>query len=178
MSGRESPEAPEKQPADAAGAERGIRIGLVSDTHGRMRAGVLERLAGVLRILHAGDVGSPDVLRELELVAPVTAVFGNTDSWELRRSLPREARIEEAGRRIVVVHGDALGSPTPARLALAYPDADIIVFGHTHHAGVERRDGRLMINPGSAGPARFHLKPSIAILTLADSTEAVEILEL
>src|SRR5512142_2670996 len=90
------------------------RIGLISDTHGKLRPEVFAAFEGVLRILHAGDVGTRDVLVELEAIAPVTAVFGNTDHGELRRTLPQVAVVEEAGRRIVVVHGDALGSPTPA----------------------------------------------------------------
>ncbi len=155
-----------------------VRIGLISDTHGRLRPEVFPALEGVLRILHAGDVGSPDILIELEAIAPVTAVYGNVDTFELRQRLPRLARIEEAGRRIVVVHGDALGSPTPAKLAAAYPEADVIVYGHTHVAKVERVGGMLVINPGAAGPARFHLKPSVAILTLEPGDERVEVVRL
>ncbi len=155
-----------------------MRIGLISDTHGRLRPEVFPALEGVLRILHAGDVGSPDILIELEAIAPVTAVYGNVDTFELRQRLPRVARIGEAGRRIVVAHGDALGSPTPTKLAATYPEADVIVYGHTHIAKVERVGRTLVVNPGAAGPARFHLKPSLAILTLEPGDERVEIVAL
>lgn len=155
-----------------------VRIGLISDTHGKLRPEVFPALAGVLRILHAGDVGGAHILIELEAIAPVTAVFGNTDTFELRGKLPREARVEEAGRRIVVVHGDALGSPTAGKLAREYPEADVIVYGHTHVAKAERVGRTLVINPGAAGPARFHLGPSVAILTLAPGAERVEIVPL
>ncbi|HEX9106267.1 MAG TPA: metallophosphoesterase family protein [Longimicrobiales bacterium] len=155
-----------------------VRLGLISDTHGLLRPSVFDRLQGVLRILHAGDVGREDILRELEVIAPVTAVYGNTDGWELRRRLPQVAQVEEAGRRITVVHGDVPGSPTPARLAAAHGQADIIVYGHTHQARVERVGRTLVVNPGAAGPARFKLGPSLAILTLEGDEERVELLEL
>jgi len=154
-----------------------VRLGLISDTHGLLRPGVFERFHGVLRILHAGDVGGEHILRELEAIAPVTAVYGNTDGWELRRRLPEVARVEEAGRRIVVVHGHVPGSPTPARLAAAHPDADIVVYGHTHQPKIERVGRTLVLNPGAAGPARFKLKPSVALLVLGED-EQVEVLEL
>jgi putative phosphoesterase len=163
----------------AGGAQApSVRIGLISDTHGRLRPELFERLAGVQRILHAGDVGSGDLLVELDAIAPVTAVYGNVDGWELRRTLPQVARVEEAGRIIVVVHGDSVGSPTPGRLVREHPGADVIVYGHTHQPRVERVGACLVVNPGSAGPARFHLKPSFGILTLDGDGEHVEILEL
>ena len=154
-----------------------VRLGLISDTHGLLRPTVFERFDGVLRILHAGDVGSADLLAGLEVIAPVTAVYGNTDGWELRRRLPGVARVEEAGRRIVVVHGDVPGAPTPAKLAAAHPEADIVVYGHTHHSRVERVGRTLVVNPGAAGPARFNLRASVALLTLA-ADERVQMLEL
>ncbi len=154
-----------------------VRIGLISDTHGLLRPGVFDAFQGVLRILHAGDVGGEDILTELEAIAPVTAVYGNTDGWALRRRLPEVAEVEEAGRRIVVVHGHNPGSPTPARLASAHPDADILVYGHTHQARVEQVGRTLVVNPGAAGPARFKLKPTVALLVLGEDVN-VEVLEL
>ncbi len=167
---------PDAAPASAPAPS--VRIGLISDTHGRLRPELFERLAGVQRILHAGDVGSRDLLVELETIAPVTAVYGNVDGWELRRMLPQVARVEDAGRTIVVVHGDGAGSPTPARLVRDHPEADVVVYGHTHQPRVERVGTCLVVNPGSAGPARFHLKPSFGILTLDGDGEHVDILEL
>lgn len=154
-----------------------MRIGLISDTHGLLRPQVFDALAGVERILHAGDVGGEDILLELGTIAPVDAVFGNTDDHLLRASLPAELGLTLAGHEIVVVHGDVLGSPTPAGLRGRWPSADIIVYGHTHVQKIDR-DGALTINPGAAGPARFRLKPSVAILTLTEGAADVELVEL
>lgn len=154
-----------------------MRIGLISDTHGKLRAEVFEHFAGVEMILHAGDIGSVDILIELEALAPVAAVYGNTDRFEVRARVPDVARVEAAGRTIVVTHGDQLGSPTPEGLRAAFPAADIIVYGHTHRPLVDRGEGRLVVNPGAAGPRRFDLLPSIGIMTLGDTVE-VEIVEL
>ncbi|MFN7456996.1 MAG: metallophosphoesterase family protein, partial [Gemmatimonas sp.] len=106
-------------------------IGLISDTHGLVRPEVFEALAGVSQILHAGDVGPADVLAELGTIAPIRAVYGNTDAPG-RPDLVE--RIEDVidGVRIVVTHGHELGSPTPPKLVGAYPSADVIVYGHTH----------------------------------------------
>jgi uncharacterized protein len=145
-----------------------MRLGLIADTHGVLRPRVHELFAGVDRILHAGDVGETtgaDVLAELELLAPVTAVYGNVDTGALRRRLPRVARIEVDGFEIVVTHGDQLDSREPAALKEAYPRADVIVFGHTHRALIHSlEDYTLVINPGAAGAARFDAKPSVAIM--------------
>ena len=132
-----------------------------------MRPEVFDRLRGVELILHAGDVGGRGVLDELRAIAPIHAVFGNTDapgepSLESRLDLTLE------GLSVHVSHGHELGSPTPARLLVAY-DADVIVYGHTHKPLVERSGGRLVINPGAAGPRRFNLKPSVARLVIGDS---------
>ena len=144
-----------------------MKIGLISDTHGRLRNEVFDLFDGVDRILHAGDIGPPDLLTELETIAPVTGVTGNTDGPELRALLPEVAELELEGRRIVVVHGHRLGSPTPSGLRQAHPAADIIVFGHTHRPLIDR-SGPLVVNPGSAGAARFGIPPSVGILTLGE----------
>ena len=153
-----------------------MKIGLISDTHGRLRPEVFEILEGVERVLHAGDVGPASLLVELEAIAPVTAVWGNTDGFELRSMLPEIAELELAGERVVVVHGHQLGSPTPPALRSAHPDAAVILYGHTHRPLVER-EGALVVNPGSAGAARFGIPPSVGILTLGASP-AVELIEL
>lgn len=155
-----------------------MRIGLISDTHGLLRPEVFDHFTGVEHILHAGDVGSTDLLIELEVIAPVTAVYGNTDGFELRARLPAVAALELGGREIVVIHGDQFGTPTPPALRSAYPAADIVVFGHTHRPVVDRGDGKVVVNPGAAGPRRFDLKPSVGILTLTDDEITVEIVEL
>lgn len=154
-----------------------MRIGLISDTHGRLRAEVFDLFRPVERILHAGDIGGMSLLVELEAIAPVTAVFGNTDGFDVRAEVPAVAALELAGRKVVVVHGDQLGSPTPDGLRRAHPDADIIVYGHTHRPLVDDASGVLVVNPGSAGAPRFGIPPSVAILTL-DEEASVELLEL
>jgi putative phosphoesterase len=152
------------------------RIGLISDTHGLLRAEVHAALAGVEQILHAGDVGGDEILDELALIAPVRAVFGNTD-------LPDDPRLSATidlvldGVRIHVSHGHELGAPKPERLLARYA-ADVIVYGHTHQALVVSADGRLVVNPGSAGPARFDLKPSVAILEISRGAATARIIDL
>lgn len=153
-----------------------MRIGLISDTHGRLRPEVFELFRGVDHILHAGDVGPADLLVELEAVAPVTAVWGNTDGFDLRARLPEIAAVELAGVRIVVAHGHQLGSPTAPALRRAHPEAAVIVFGHTHRPLVDPGPA-LVVNPGSAGAARFGIPPSVGILTLAGGATA-ELMEL
>lgn len=155
-----------------------MRIGLISDTHGRLRPEVLTHFEGVHLILHAGDVGSADILTALEAVAPVHAVYGNTDGFALRGRLRAEVSLRLEGRVLVLVHGDAFGSPTPAKLQAAWPDADIIVFGHTHRPTLETLGTALVINPGAAGPARFNLRPSIAILELGSGPPAARVIDL
>ena len=152
-------------------------IGLISDTHGMLRASVHTALAGVELILHAGDVGGDEILDELLLIAPVRAVYGNTDS----HSDPRlSAYLSETigGLRIHVSHGHEVGSPTPARLLDAYA-ADVIVYGHTHRQLVARADdGRLVVNPGAAGARRFKLEPSVGRVTIRDGRAEIEIIAL
>jgi uncharacterized protein len=144
-----------------------MRLGIIADTHGQLRPQVFEVFAGVDHILHGGDVGPPALLEELEALAPVTAVYGNTDGTALRARLPQVARIQLDGFRIVVTHGDQYGSPTPEKLNAAFPDAEIIVFGHTHRPLLTLVDQVVTVmNPGAAGPARFDLKPSVGIMEL------------
>lgn len=155
--------------------EEPIIIGLVSDTHGLVRNGLFRALAGVSEILHAGDVGGREVLDALSVIAPVHAVYGNVDSID--GILPDEIVTEAGGLSIHVSHGHEVGSPTPAKLLARY-SANILVFGHTHHALVERSGSRLVINPGAAGPRRFEVKPSVAILRIINGNAEVEIVPL
>lgn len=151
-------------------------IGLISDTHGLVRAGVHEALSGVELILHAGDVGGDAILRELRLIAPVRAVFGNTDVPG-DPALVERIDLEVGGVHLHVSHGHELGSPTPAKLAERY-DADVVVYGHTHQQLVTRIDGRLFVNPGAAGPRRFNLKPSVGRLTIVGGRAEVDIIDI
>jgi putative phosphoesterase len=140
-------------------------IGLISDTHGLMRDSALNALRGADLILHAGDVGRPEVLDALRGLAPVNAVSGNVDPPI--RDLPASFDTELLGQRIHMSHGHELGSPTPQALVARY-DADIVIYGHTHRALVKELHGTLVINPGAAGAARFKLEPSLALLSLPD----------
>ena len=150
-------------------------VGLISDTHGLLRPDVFAALAGVELILHAGDVGGDDILDELGLIAPTYAVTGNTDAPRAR--LAREIVREIGGLSIHVSHGHETGSPTPERLLGRYPQ-DVLVYGHTHRALVTRAEGRLVVNPGAAGPRRFDLLPSVGRLTIAAGRAEVEIVAL
>ncbi len=151
-------------------------IGLISDTHGLLRPEVHPALAGVGLILHAGDVGDDEILDELELIAPVQAVYGNTDAPG-RYRLAATRTVEIGGVKIHVSHGHELGQPTPEALLSAYAE-DVIVYGHTHRQLVVRADGRLVVNPGAAGARRFNLRPSVARLTIRGGRAEVEIVTL
>ncbi len=151
-------------------------VGLISDTHGQLRAGVHEAFHGVDLILHAGDVGGDDILDELSLIAPVEAVYGNTDTPGNPRLSAQIVR-DVGGVLIQVQHGHESGRLTADALLERF-DADVLVYGHTHRQSVTRREGRLVINPGAAGPRRFHLMPSVARLTIRDGVAEVEIVTL
>lgn len=150
-------------------------IGLISDTHGLVRPEVFGALEGVELILHAGDVGE-SVLDELAAIAPIEAVYGNTDPVDDPRLAPSIDRTI-GGVRIHVSHGHELGSPTPERLLATY-DADVIVYGHTHQQKIAEMKGRLVVNPGAAGQRRFRLKPSVAVLTIEHGAARARIVEL
>jgi uncharacterized protein len=144
-----------------------MRLGVIADTHGLLRPEVFEAFSGVDHILHAGDIGPPDLLTELEALAPVTAVYGNTDGMELRHRLPQVAKLRLDGFDIVVTHGDQFGSPTPEKLNAAYPEAQIVVYGHTHKPLLKLVDVVVTVmNPGGAGHRRFGLPPSVGIMEL------------
>jgi putative phosphoesterase len=154
-----------------------VIIGLISDTHGMLRPGVHDAFAGVDLILHAGDVGGDHVIVELETIAPVRAVFGNTDPPDSRWLSPHiDATFE--GVTVHVSHGHELGAPRLEHLLAAYT-AHVIIYGHTHQQLVHRsRDGRLDVNPGAAGQRRCDVAPSVARLTIEDLFPNVEIIPL
>jgi putative phosphoesterase len=144
-----------------------MRLGVIADTHGLLRPEVFQAFSAVDHILHAGDIGPPDLLTELEALAPVTAVYGNTDGMELRHRLPQVAKLRLDGFDIVVTHGDQFGSPTPEKLNAAYPEAQIVVYGHTHKPLLKLVDVVVTVmNPGGAGHRRFGLPPSVGIMEL------------
>ena len=150
-------------------------IGLIADTHGLVRPGVFDALRGAELILHAGDVGE-GVLPELEAIAPVRAVHGNTDPPGFP-GLSESIDMTIDGVRVHVSHGHEIGSPTPQRLLETY-DADVIVYGHTHKQLVVNVQGRWVVNPGAAGAQRFKLTPSVARMTIDSGRVKIEIVEL
>ena len=151
-------------------------IGLISDTHGLVRPAVHEALKGVEIILHAGDVGGSEILDELRLIAPVRAVFGNTDPPGMPE-LSESINVDIGGLRVHVSHGHEVGSPTPERLAARY-DSDVVIYGHTHRQLVTRLNGQLFVNPGAAGPRRFKLSASVGIMTIVDGKPEVRIVDI
>lgn len=155
-----------------------MKIGIISDTHGLLRAQVFEVFEGVEHILHAGDVGDPDILTALEAVAPVTAVWGNVDGWEVRARVPEVARLELAGVPIAILHGMQLGSPTPQKAAAAHPDAGLVVFGHSHRPVIHQVGPTLAVNPGSAGPRRFKDLVTVAIAEIDGGTVRANLIDL
>jgi len=151
-------------------------IGIISDTHGMLRPAVFGALMGVHVILHAGDVGGDDILDALNEIAPTYAVFGNMDAPDDPR-LAEVIEQEYGGLRVHVSHGHELGVPTPEKLLAAY-SAEILVYGHTHRQIVVRAGGRVVVNPGAAGQRRFKLSPSVAKLTIRNSSVAAELISL
>ena len=147
-----------------------MKIGIISDTHGLLRPQVFEAFEGVEHILHAGDVGDPDILVELAALAPVTAVWGNVDGTEIRARVPEVARLELDGVRIAIVHGMQFGSPTPQKVAAAHADAGLVVFGHSHRPLIQQVGPTLAVNPGSAGPRRFKDPVTVAIAEIENGT--------
>ncbi len=163
-------------PMEGRGAEH-LVIGLISDTHGLLRPEVFTALAGVSEILHAGDVGPADILVELATIAPTRAVFGNTDAPG-RSDLSERWELTLGGIRVLVTHGHELGVPTPEKLVAAYPQAEVIVYGHTHKPMVTRVGDTLVVNPGAAGPRRFEVTPTVARLSIARGAANVEMVPL
>jgi uncharacterized protein len=137
------------------------RIGLISDTHGLLRKEALEALRGSELIIHAGDVGKPEILEELRKIAPVVVVRGNVDTEPWAKALPETAVAEVCSVMIYILHDVNALDLNPAAAGF-----HIVVSGHSHKPGKTERDGVLYINPGSAGPRRFHLPVTVARLNL------------
>ncbi len=150
-----------------------LRIGLISDTHGLLRPQALAALAGVDRIIHAGDIGNASVLAALAAIAPVDAVRGNNDNAAWADHLPHSQTLEQGGVRIYLLHdlNELKGSMPPVQ---------VVIAGHSHKPLVLEKDGVLCINPGSAGPRRFKLPVTVGMLEIADgkATATIKALDL
>jgi len=145
-----------------------IRVGLISDTHGLMRPEALKFLRGADHIIHAGDIGAPEILEQLNELAPVVAVRGNNDTGRWARGVPAVANLNVDGITIHVVHD----------LAHLRAKARVVISGHSHKPKVEERDGVLYVNPGSAGPRRFTLPIAVGELKIAKGAVRARIREL
>jgi putative phosphoesterase len=150
-----------------------MRVGVISDTHGLIRPEALRALAGVERIVHAGDIGGPDVLAELAKIAPVDAVRGNNDHGPWARAVPETRVVEAGGHSLYVLHDLKELDLDPAGAGV-----DVVIAGHSHQPRNEHIDGCLYLNPGSAGPRRFKLPICVAILTLSGGKASAEIVTL
>jgi len=150
-----------------------MTIGVISDTHGLLRPEAIEALAGVDRILHAGDVGDPGILDRLRAIAPITAIRGNVDVRGVCASLPATEVVELAGRLFYLVHSldDLDLDPVAAGISA-------VVTGHSHRVKVEQRAGVLYLNPGSAGPRRFDLPVTLAKVSVTTAGLSTRILTL
>jgi putative phosphoesterase len=145
-------------------------IGVISDTHGLLRPEAVAALAGVQHILHAGDVGNANILFDLGRIAPLTAIRGNIDRTGICADLPATAAIELDGCLLYMLHSVDDLDIHPAAAGIRS-----VIYGHSHQPSVEFRDGVLFLNPGSAGPQRFRLPVSTAILRIDEGAPTAEI---
>src|SRR5262252_940290 len=137
------------------------RLGLISDTHGLLRPEACRQLADVDHIIHAGDIGRPEVIAGLRELAPTTAIRGNIDTGRWAQRYPHTARLKLSGRTIHVLHNVNELDLDPAAAGI-----DVVVSGHSHRPKIETVGGVLYLNPGSAGPRRFTLPIALATLEL------------
>jgi uncharacterized protein len=149
------------------------KIGVISDTHGLMRPQALQALQGVDHIIHAGDIGSFAVIEELRKIAPVTAVRGNVDGKDWAIEFPTTTVAEFDGISLYIIHN--LGSIDLDPNAAGF---SAVIYGHSHVPTQEIRHGVLYFNPGSSGPLRFHLPPSVGLLLISGSQISGEIITL
>ncbi len=148
-------------------------LGVISDTHGLLRPGAVEALRGVAHILHAGDVGAPEVLDELRKIAPVTAVRGNVDTAAWARRLPLNEVVEIEGVSIYMLHILSELDLKPEAAGFG-----VVVYGHSHKPSSDVKNGVLYFNPGSAGPRRFKLPVTVGKLVVEGGNVRGEIVEL
>lgn len=150
-----------------------ILVGVISDTHGLLRPEAIAALKGADVIIHAGDVGAPEVIDALRKLAPTFIVRGNVDKAHWADALPMTADVEVGGLQFHVLHDISELDLDPAAVGYA-----AVVFGHSHRPSIDMRDGVLFLNPGSAGPRRFKLPVSIARVRVSSQQLRPEIIEL
>jgi uncharacterized protein len=150
-----------------------MRVGIISDTHGLLRPEAIRHLAGTDHIIHAGDIGAPEVIEGLRRIAPTTAIRGNIDAGEWAKNYPDTELVVLGGRAFYVLH-----NLEEIKLDPAASGFDVIISGHSHRPRIETKTGVLYLNPGSAGPRRFKLPIAVAILVLSDQAILPRILEI
>jgi uncharacterized protein len=148
-------------------------IGLISDTHGLVRPEALKALAGVELIVHAGDIGKPEVLNRLQAIAPVAAIKGNNDTAPWARHIPEILDLQVKDRTLRVIH-----NVRDSESNLHEAGIDVVISGHSHKPSLESRDNVLFVNPGSAGPRRFKLPVTVGLLLLQNADVHAEIIHL
>jgi len=156
-----------------AGQVEEMIVGVISDTHGLLRPEALDVLKNSDVIVHAGDIGDPEILKKLETTAPVTAIRGNIDRDAWAREIPPTSVLDAGGQLIYVVHNLADLDLKPEAAGLA-----AVIYGHSHIAKQEMKNGVLYFNPGSAGPKRFRLPVSVGRLTITNGKIAAQIIDL
>jgi hypothetical protein len=150
-----------------------MRVGVISDTHGLLRPAALKALAGVDHILHAGDVGDPEILSALEEIAPLTAIRGNIDRSGPCAALPATEIVELDRVTFYLLHDVHELDLDPATVGIS-----VVVSGHSHKPLIEERRGVIYLNPGSAGPRRFSLPVTMGLVSLGDGSPRAEIIPL
>ncbi|HUN89000.1 MAG TPA: metallophosphoesterase family protein [Terriglobales bacterium] len=148
-----------------------VNVGVISDTHGLLRPEAVAALRGVDAILHAGDIGAPEVLAELEKIAPVYAIRGNVDVEPWAKPIPVTRTVELAGRKFHLIHNRAEPKTPPQGVAA-------VIFGHSHQPLIEHTGEILYFNPGSAGPRRFRLPISIGRIRIDNGALQPELIPL
>jgi len=149
-----------------------LLIGVISDTHGYINPKVFDVFEGVDQILHAGDIGHEDVITSLEALAPVRAIHGNIDTFPLLSRYPDVLTVDIRGVVICMIH-EFRGLQDPLLKArwqpLPKPKPDVVIFGHSHRATLEKDDDVVLFNPGAAGKRRFNLRPAVGLLTITEN---------
>lgn len=150
-----------------------MSVGVISDTHGLLRNGIIDIFKYVNLIIHAGDIGNPEILEQLNTIAPVIAVRGNMDSGTWTKHLPKEKKILVGDATLFMLH-----SLYGVDIEAIAPDADVVVSGHTHQPEIREKNGVLFVNPGSAGPRRYDYPVSVAILDINRKNVSAKIINI
>ena len=153
--------------------DKGTLIGVISDTHGLVQPEALRALKGCELIIHAGDIGKPEVIEALRLVAKVVTVRGNNDRGKWARKFPETAVVKVGKVKILVLHDLKELEPNPCAAGFR-----VVISGHSHRPSVVERNGVLYVNPGSAGPRRFKLSVTVARLRVRGPSVGAKIVEL